>query len=221
VSAVKNQAGCGSCWTFSTIACIESHYLMKYGTFRNLSEQQVLDCAGAFDNNGCKGGLPSHAFEYIFYAGGLSEESSYPYQASDAFGCRANLINPVVGVVGGSVNISTSEVDMQAALFTNGPVSVAFQVIGGFRDYTTGVYANATCKNGPDDVNHAVLAVGYGTEKGTDYWLVKNSWGAAWGDNGFFKIQRGVNMCGIAQCNSYPQQIVDLTFSASQELLSQ
>lgn len=148
------------------------------------------------------------------YAGGLSEESAYPYVAVTNK-CNVPAINPVVGVIGGSVNISTSEVDMQAALFENGPVSVAFEVIGGFRDYKTGVYANVTCKNGPNDVNHAVLAVGYGTEEGTDYWLVKNSWGAAWGDNGFFKIQRGVNMCGIAQCNSYPNKVVDLTFGGA------
>jgi cathepsin H len=59
-------------------------------------------------------------------------------------------------------------------------------------------------------VNHAVLAVGYGTENGMDYWLIKNSWGTDWGMDGFFKIQRGVNMCGIAQCNSYPSSVTDL-----------
>lgn len=92
-----------------------------------------------------------------------------------------------------------------------GPVSIAFQVIAGFRDYKTGVYSDPACKNGPMDVNHAVLAVGYGTENGQDYWIIKNSWGAAWGDNGYFKMLRGVNMCGVANCNSYPMDVVDLT----------
>jgi cathepsin H len=125
VTPVKSQAKCGSCWTFSTVGAMESHYMMKYGTFRNLSEQQLVDCAGDFDNHGCNGGLPSHAFEYIMYAGGLSEESAYPYVAVTN-NCSYNSIDPVVGVVGGSYNISTSEVDLQAALFQNGPVSVAF-----------------------------------------------------------------------------------------------
>jgi len=88
---------------------------------------------------------------------------------------------------------------------------VAFQVINGFRDYKSGVYATDFCQNGPQNVNHAVLAVGYGTENGVDYWVIKNSWGAAWGDNGYFNMQRGVNMCGIQNCNSYPMDVVDLT----------
>lgn len=183
--------------------------MMKYGQFKNLSEQQLVDCAGAFDNHGCNGGLPSHAFEYISYAGGLTDEANYPYVATTN-NCSFSSIDPVILVEGGSVNISTSEVDLQQALFQHGPVSVAFQVIDGFRDYTSGVYHNVTCKNGPMDVNHAVLAVGFGTDaQGMDYWLIKNSWGASWGDNGYFKLQRGVNMCGIAQCNSYPASVVD------------
>jgi len=92
------------------------------------------------------------------------------------------------------------------------PVSVAFQVADDFKDIGTGVYTSTECKNGPDDVNHAVLAVGYGNDadSGLDYWLIKNSWGTEWGDKGFFKIERGVNMCGIAQCNSYPESIAEI-----------
>jgi cathepsin H len=79
-------------------------------------------------------------------------------------------------------------------------------------DYKSGVYSSTTCKTGPSNVNHAVLAVGYGTDAttGMDYWFVKNSWSTAWGDNGFFKIQRGVNMCGIAECNSYPDSVDEI-----------
>lgn len=68
------------------------------------------------------------------------------------------------------------------------------------------------------DVNHAVLAVGYGTLNGMDYWLIKNSWGATWGDNGYFRMQRGANMCGIINCNSYPQDVVDLKGQKSELL---
>jgi cathepsin H len=88
VSPVKNQAKCGSCWTFSTVGAMESHYIKKYGQFRNLSEQQLVDCAGDFDNYGCNGGLPSHAFEYIKYNGGLTTEDQYPYMAVTQVPCK-------------------------------------------------------------------------------------------------------------------------------------
>lgn len=83
VSPVKNQGSCGSCWTFSTVGALESHFLLKYGQFRNLSEQQLVDCAGAYDNHGCHGGLPSHAFEYLAADGGIVTEDTYPYKAVD------------------------------------------------------------------------------------------------------------------------------------------
>ncbi|CDW81400.1 cathepsin h [Stylonychia lemnae] len=210
VSPVKNQGHCGSCWTFSTVGCLEAHYLKRYGQFKNLSEQQLVDCASAYDNHGCNGGLPSHAFEYVKDNGGISTEASYPYQAVTNQ-CTVNPSSYAVGVRGGAVNISLSEEDLRQALFNNGPISIAFQVVDGFRDYSSGVYVSSTCKNGPSDVNHAVLAVGYGTENGVNYWLIKNSWGAAWGDKGFFKMQRGVNMCGVAVCNSYPQEVYDIS----------
>jgi len=84
VTPPKNQGNCGSCWTFSTAGVMESHYLLKYGgAARNLSEQQLVDCAGGFDTFGCKGGLPSHSYEYIRYIGGLATEAAYPYKGVD------------------------------------------------------------------------------------------------------------------------------------------
>lgn len=105
----------------------------------------------------------------------------------------------------GSFNITANnETEAVDCLYNSGPISVAFQVVSDFRSYKSGVYSSTACKNGADNVNHAVLAVGYGTENNKNYWIVKNSWGATWGDNGFFKIERGVNMCGMGQCNSFP-----------------
>lgn len=116
-----------------------------------------------------------------------------------------------IAVKGGSVNITEgNEVELKHAIFEKGPVSVCYQVVSDFRDYHSGVYQSATCRSTTMDVNHAVLAVGYGTEEGVDYWIVKNSWGEAWGDKGYFKIKRGVNMCGIAVCNSYPKDVITL-----------
>lgn len=84
VSPVKNQASCGSCWTFSTVGSLESHWnILGKGKNITFSEQQLVDCAGDFDNYGCRGGLPSHAFEYIRYAGGIESDVTYPYTAKD------------------------------------------------------------------------------------------------------------------------------------------
>jgi cathepsin H len=168
-----------------------------------MSEQQLVDCSQKFDTFGCNGGLPSHSYEYITYNGGLSAEYDYPYKGVDQT-CYYNKSMASIGVVGGSVNISVSEDAIQVALYEVGPVSVSFTVVPGFKDYSGGIYVNSTCPNGPLDVNHDVVAVGYGSEGGVDYWVIKNSWGAAWGDKGFFKIQRGVNMCGVKNCGSYP-----------------
>ena len=143
------------------------------------------------------------------YNGGLAAEQDYPYMGIDQQ-CAYKPSMASIGVVGGSVNVSVSEPAMQQALIAVSPISVSFTVVPGFKDYKSGVYINATCPNGPLDVNHDVVAVGYGTEAGVDYWIIKNSWGAAWGDKGFFKIQRGTNMCGISNCGSYPQDVVDL-----------
>jgi len=189
---------------------MESHYMIKYNEFRNLSEQQLVDCAQAYDNHGCSGGLPSHAFEYIKNAGGLTTEDKYPYMAVDQKCAYQNGMASVT-VVGGAVNITVGdETELLHAVFQHGPVSIAYQVVPGFKDYKDGVYHSDVCNNTAADVNHAVLAVGFGHEDGMDYWIVKNSWGTAWGNEGYFKIQRGVNMCGISNCNSFPADVLDV-----------
>ncbi len=100
---------------------------------------------------------------------------------------------------------------MTTVLAYHGPVSVAFQVVSDFRFYKSGVYSSTECLNGPNDVNHAVLAVGYGIDnKGKDYYIIKNSWGPDWGKDGYFLIERNKNMCGISVCNSYPKIYNDI-----------
>ena len=110
-------------------------------------------------------------------------------------------------VPGGSVNLTKGDEDsLEYYLATAGSVSVAYQVASDFRHYSEGVYTSTVCKNGPMDVNHAVLAVGYGTDESTGmkYWLIKNSWDYSFGEDGYFRIEAFKNMCGIADCNSYP-----------------
>jgi len=208
VSPVKNQGHCGSCWTFSSTGALEAHYKKKTGRLVSLSEQQLLDCAGNYDNHGCNGGLPSHAFEYVKENGGIDSEAVYPYKAASPDGTRCKFHKLFAAVqVMDVVNITQfDEKQLERAVGTVGPVSVAFQVASDFRSYAGGVYTSTVCGNQPKDVNHAVLAVGYDTDAATKkkYWIIKNSWGSAWGLEGYFLMERGKNMCGVSDCASYP-----------------
>ncbi|KAI0507690.1 hypothetical protein KFK09_013818 [Dendrobium nobile] len=203
VSSVKDQGSCGSCWSFSTTGALEAAYKQLTGKEISLSEQQLVDCASAFKNHGCDGGLPSRAFEYVKYTGGLEAEEAYPYKGVNGV-CDFKKKNISVKVID-SVNITTgAEDELKQAVGLVRPVSIAFEVVRGFGLYKKGVYKSDKCGSSPMDVNHAVLAVGYGVEGGVPYWIIKNSWGKDWGDNGFFKMELGKNMCGIATCASYP-----------------
>lgn len=138
LNAVKNQASCGSCWTFSTSGCLESHVFLKTGSMPNISEQQLVDCAGAFNNNGCNGGLPSQAYEYIRYAGGIDSEAAYPYVAKTGPQCLFKGAG-VVAKVQQVVNITEKdEAELEDAVGTVGPVSIAFEVAEDFRLYKSG-----------------------------------------------------------------------------------
>jgi len=206
VNPVRNQGSCGSCWAFSTIASVESHWAIAMGDLPMLSEQELIDCAGDFNNNGCNGGLPSQAFQYIIANGGIDGRDEYgPYTAKDG-SCKYN-VSYVDATLSDGVNITAKdEVELLDALAHEGPVNIAYEVVDDFRFYKNGVYDSTVCKDGPQDVNHAVVAVGWGTDEdtGKDYYLVRNSWGTGFGIDGYFKIVRNKNMCGLAVCASYP-----------------
>ncbi|KAG7345053.1 peptidase C1A, papain family protein [Nitzschia inconspicua] len=227
MTPIKDQGHCGSCWTFSTSGCLEAHTCLAAGkdctSWRGLSEEQLVECAGAFDNHGCYGGLPSHAFEYLKYNGGMATEGDYPYTAPQNGGnSTCSIENRSQGrwraQVSEVFNItSRDEDDLVHAVATIGPVSIAYQVSPDFRFYQHGIYdsynvtSNQTmCHSGNHDVNHAVVAVGLGTSVDkktnvtTDYFIVRNSWSANWGMEGHFWIKRGVNLCGLSDCASFP-----------------
>ncbi|CAJ1049008.1 pro-cathepsin H-like [Xyrichtys novacula] len=208
VTPVKNQGHCGSCWTFATTGCLESVNAIVTGKLVPLSEQQLVDCAHDFKNYGCMGGLPSQAFEYIKYNKGLMTEENYPYTGhQDTCNFKPSHAAAFVWDV---VNITAyDEKAMIDAVAWLNPISFAFEVTADFMHYKKGVYYSSQCEKTADMVNHAVLAVGYGAQKrGKLYWIVKNSWGTAWGMDGYFWIQRGKNMCGLATCASYPLPLV-------------
>jgi len=205
VTAVKNQGGCGSCWAFGTTGAVESHWAIHKKELIGLSEQQLVDCAGPFGNAGCSGGLPSQAFEYIKAAGGISKGTDYKYTGRDGR-CQFDK-SKIAARVSGEVNITQgAENELFDAITNVGPVAIAFQVSSDFQSYRSGVYDSTRCRSGPMDVNHAVLAVGYGTDPANKkpYWSIKNSWGTNFGMSGYFNMVRNKNMCGIATCASYP-----------------
>jgi cathepsin H len=228
ITPIKNQQHCGSCWTFSTTGCLEAHYCLQHDldctSWSGLSEQQLVDCAQEYNNFGCDGGLPSQAFEYIKYSGGLDLERTYPYKGDQSDGLCKTTIGQVGAVVAEVFNITSyDEADLEYAVQYIGPVSIAYQVSSDFRFYDHGVYdsynvtTNSTmCGHTPMDVNHAVVAVGLDeTEGGIPFYIVRNSWGTNWGMEGYFWIKRGENLCGLSDCASFP--IVPTTPSSNDD----
>ncbi|XP_028968920.1 cathepsin L [Galendromus occidentalis] len=203
VTPVKDQGQCGSCWAFSTTGSLEGQHFKATGKLVSLSEQNLVDCSGDEGNNGCEGGLMDQGFTYIKNNGGIDTEESYPYNAED--GDCAFKSNAVGARVTGFVDIdSGSEKALQKAVATVGPVSVAIDASNdSFQLYKEGIYDEPACSS--TQLDHGVLAVGYGSENGVDYWLVKNSWNTVWGQDGYIKMARNKdNQCGIASQASYP-----------------
>ncbi|KAG8265836.1 hypothetical protein J6590_085391 [Homalodisca vitripennis] len=205
VTEVKDQGFCGAGWAFSATGSLEGQQYLKSKKLVSLSEQNLMDCSNAEGNFGCLGGQMDFAFSYVQTNKGIDTEASYPYQGGSG-NCRYNPKNKGATVTG-YVDITTgSENDLQKAVATIGPISVAIDAQHtSFKHYKSGVYKNPDCSS--TDVNHGVLAVGYSAaKKGGAYWLVKNSLGSNWGMNGYVMMARNHNnMCGIATMASYPK----------------
>ncbi|XP_064076655.1 uncharacterized protein LOC135194777 [Vanessa tameamea] len=192
VSIVRNQGTCRSCWAFSTIGNVESAYAIKTQQSVILSEQQLVDCANDHCN-GCAGGTLLNACEYLQSHGAMSEDS-YSYIGRDGQ-CKYNPNNVKVKV-NDCLSLKVSEDELAEKLVTIGPLSVGIDSEA-LQQYNGEPITEGCPGSTPD---HAVLLVGYETDAvGNKYWLVKNSWGANWGDEGYFKMQRGVNCLNIME----------------------
>jgi len=201
VTGVKNQGRCGSCYSFSASGALEGAWAKARGTLPNLSESQIVDCSGRYGNHGCQGGRYQSSWQYLQSCGGDESEQAYPYVPRKGW-CRFNR-GQVVARVSGYQNVR-GESSLTSAIGSVGPVSVAIDAgTRSFRSYRGGVFYDPSCSS--YRMNHAVLAVGYGSEGGRDYYLVKNSWGGSWGAGGYIKMSRNRgNNCGIASDAAYP-----------------
>jgi len=205
VTEVKDQGQCGSCWSFSATGSLEGQHFKSKGQLISLSEQNLVDCSWKQGNEGCNGGWMDQAFTYIQSNNGVDTEQSYPYQAKNGK-CRFNATNIGATDVGFTDIKTGDESDLTNAIANVGPISVAIDASHpSFQLYKQGVYYEPKCST--TQLDHGVLAVGYGAESdGTQYYIVKNSWGASWGDQGYLLMSRNKNNnCGIATSASYPK----------------
>jgi cathepsin L len=207
VTPVKNQGQCGSCWSFSASGAMEGAWAIKTNDMVSISEQQLVDCSKRYGNLGCKGGFMDKAFEYAIDNGMCSEES-YPYTSGvTQAGGSCQSCKPVVEVNACSDVPPNNQVALKEAVALVGPVSIALDAETKlFQSYKSGVITSDSCGT---TLDHGVLIVGYGEEDGIKYWLVKNSWGSSWGDDGYIKIERSestndAGICGIAMQPSFP-----------------
>ena len=170
VNEVKNQGQCGSCWAFSATGALEGAYCAAGLGKVDLSEQQLVDCASKEGNDGCRGGLMSQAFQYVLNNGGLCSEADYSYKGKDG-ACKASRCKNVITIDSFFAVPSDNEDALMAGIAMRGPIAVAIEADQrAFQFYKSGVF---TAKCGTD-LDHGVLAVGYGTEDGQDYYIVKN-----------------------------------------------
>ena len=208
VTSVKDQGQCGSCWTFSSTGAVEGAWAIATGKLIDLSEQELVDCAVGreYGSHGCSGGQMEGAFKFIIENGQCSA-ASYPYTSGTTkTGGSCQKCSPAAEITSCSDVKPNDQISLKAAVAKQ-PIAIAIEAdTRYFQSYSSGILTSSSCGT---NLDHGVLIVGYGTENGQDYWLVKNSWGTSWGDNGYVKIARSSStndpgICGIAMDPSFP-----------------
>jgi len=198
VTAVKDQAQCGSCWAFSVTENVESVWILAKGlsneTLPPLAPQQIVDCDDS--DMGCDGGNPPTAYDYIKSAGGLDDEKDYPYKAVDGT-CSFKSSAVVAKISGFKYATDGDEGTMAANLVSWAPLSICVDARY-WQDYTSGIMTEWQC-DWVVQLDHCVQAVGFDTTSATPFWMVRNSWGADWGEAGYIRLQYGANTCGLTE----------------------
>lgn len=196
VNEIKNQGQCGSCWAFGSIQACESAYALAHGTLNSCSEQNLIDCVP--NCYGCNGGFPTSAVNYVILnqAGQFNSESDYPYKAVEE-NCKydaSKAINKILSWESGKAG----DEDYLKTLVSKGVCAIGIDAAAwSFQSYSSGIYDEPECSS--EFLDHSVGLVGYGTENGVDYWIVRNSWGTDWGEKGYIRMSRNKdNQCGVA-----------------------
>lgn len=198
VSRIKDQGSCGSCWAFACTGALES-ILAARNNGVLLSEQNLVDCSSRYGNYGCSGGLMDQGFNYVRDHGIMSQQD-YPYTGKDE-SCKFIRSKSVTNVRNSVILPPGNEPLLRMVLAMTGPIPIAIDASSkSFHSYKSGVYNDRSCRSSSNSLNHAVLLVGYGTDKNYgDYWIIKNSWGLKWGNNGYIKLARNSrNLCGVS-----------------------
>jgi len=184
---IKNQQQCGSCWAFSATETIESAILIASGSVQGGAPQEIVDCDT--NDQGCNGGDPAEAMQWIISQGGQDLESCYPYTGQDGT-CNSAQCTPT-NKISSTASVSQDESSVYTALQSS-PPSICCDA-SAWQNYNGGVLDGSQCG---DNVDHAIQLTGYNTGQG-GYWIVRNSWGADWGEQGFIWLQYGQNTCDI------------------------
>ncbi|KAI4384896.1 hypothetical protein MLD38_002982 [Melastoma candidum] len=212
ITSHPDQGHCGSCWAFGAVESLSDRFCVHFGVNISLSVNDLLSCCGFLCGSGCNGGYPIFAWRYLMHHGVVTEECDPYFDTTGCShpGCEPGYPTPkcVRKCVKGNqmwraskhYSVSAYRVhsdphDIMAEVYKNGPVEVSYTVYEDFAHYKSGVYKHVT---GDALGGHAVKLIGWGTTvDGEDYWLVANQWNRSWGDDGYFKIRRGTNECGI------------------------
>ncbi|CAH1424443.1 unnamed protein product [Lactuca virosa] len=202
VAPVKTQGKCGASWAFSAIGAVEGINQIVTGDLITLSEQQLIDCDTS--NYGCDGGFVTDAFDFIIKNGGIQSDKDYPYTAKDGKCDTSKKNTTLVTIDDYEYLLEESELALQKAV-ANQPISAGIAINStDFMSYSSGIFSGVC----GDLVNHGVVVVGYGTENGKDYWIVRSSWGTEWGEEGYIRLERNIKQdigkCGITILASYP-----------------
>jgi len=196
VTPVKNQGQCGSCWSFSATGSMEGQWMLAGNTLIGLSEEELVQCDHNGDE-GCNGGIMDNAFEWVVSNKGIDSEANYPYTSGDGITgkCKTAKEKKVVATFTGHTDLPNDETAMGNWVYTNGPLSIAVDASSGWQSYTGGIVRNCF----GTQLDHGVLIVGYDDNNSPPYWIVKNSWAASWGENGYIRLEKGTNQCGLNQ----------------------